>query len=168
MAVEAGADLIGFHFCDSDRRVSPEQARSIIEELLVRPKIVGVFIDETPDEVRQIAEFVDLDLLQLHGSEQPGFEAGRPVMKVLKVKEGRVPGADGWPDPIMLDSWSGDQRGGTGRTWDWEAARQPLGSPKGFIAGGRQPGNAGKVGARSSPPGLAVSTGGGAPPWGQS
>ncbi|TMF70864.1 MAG: phosphoribosylanthranilate isomerase [Chloroflexi bacterium] len=159
MAVEAGADLIGFHFCDSDRRVSPEEARSIIEELLVRPKIVGVFIDETPDEVRQIAEFVDLDLLQLHGSEQPGFEAGRPVMKVLKVKEGRVPGADGWPDPIMLDSWSGDQRGGTGRTWDWEAARQLLGSRKVFIAGGLQPGNVGKVVSEFRPYGVDVSSG---------
>ena len=159
MAVEAGADLIGFHFCDSDRRVSPEQARSIVEELLVRPKIVGVFIDETPDEVRQIAEFVDLDLLQLHGSEQPGFEAGRPVMKVLKVKEGRVPGADGWPDPIMLDSWSGDQRGGTGRTWDWEAARQLLGSRKVFIAGGLQPGNVGKVVSEFRPYGVDVSSG---------
>jgi len=159
MAVEAGADLIGFHFCDSDRRVSPEQARSIIEELLVRPKIVGVFIDEAPDEVRQIAEFVDLDLLQLHGSEQPGFEAGRPVMKVLKVKEGRVPGADGWPDPIMLDSWSGDQRGGTGRTWDWEAARRLLGSRKVFIAGGLQPGNVGKVVSEFRPYGVDVSSG---------
>jgi len=159
MAVEAGADLIGFHFCDSDRRVSPEEARSIIEELLVRPKIVGVFIDEAPDEVRQIAEFVDLDLLQLHGSEQPGFEAGRPVMKVLKVKEGRVPGADGWPDPIMLDSWSGDQRGGTGRTWDWEAARQLLGSRKVFIAGGLQPGNVGKVVSEFRPYGVDVSSG---------
>jgi len=159
MAVEAGADLIGFHFCDSDRRVSPEQARSIIEELLVRPKIVGVFIDEAPDEVRQIAEFVDLDLLQLHGSEQPGFEAGRPVMKVLKVKEGRVPGADGWPDPIMLDSWSSDQRGGTGRTWDWEVARRLLGSRKVFIAGGLQPGNVGKVVSEFRPYGVDVSSG---------
>ena len=159
MAVEAGADLIGFHFCDSDRRVSPEEARSIIEELLVRPKIVGVFIDETPDEVRQIAEFVDLDLLQLHGSEQPGFEAGRPVMKVLKVKEGRVPVADGWPDPIMLDSWSGDQRGGTGRTWDWEVARRLLGSRKVFIAGGLQPGNVGKVVSEFRPYGVDVSSG---------
>jgi len=159
MAVEAGADLIGFHFCDSDRRVSPEQARSIVEELLVRPKIVGVFIDEAPDEVRQIAEFVDLDLLQLHGSEQPGFEAGRPVMKVLKVKEGRVPGADGWPDPIMLDSWSSDQRGGTGRTWDWEVARRLLGSRKVFIAGGLQPGNVGKVVSEFRPYGVDVSSG---------
>jgi phosphoribosylanthranilate isomerase len=159
MAVEAGADLIGFHFCDSDRRVSPEEARSIIEELQVRPKIVGVFIDETPDEVRQIAEFVDLDLLQLHGSEQSGFEAGRPVMKVLKVKDGRVPGADGWPDPIMLDSWSSDQRGGTGRTWDWEVARRLLGSRKVFIAGGLQPGNVGKVVSEFRPYGVDVSSG---------
>ena len=159
MAVEAGADLIGFHFCDSDRRVSPEQARSIIEELLVRPKIVGVFIDEAPDEVRQIAEFVDLDLLQLHGSEQPGFEAGRPVMKVLKVKEGRVPGADGWPDPIMLDSWSADQRGGTGRTWDWELARPLLAARQVFIAGGLEPGNVGKVVSEFRPYGVDVSSG---------
>ena len=159
MAVEAGADLIGFHFCDSDRRVSPEEARSIIEELLVRPKIVGVFIDETPDEVRQIAEFVDLDLLQLHGSEQPGFEAGRPVMKVLKVKEGRVPGADGWPDPIMLDSWSADQRGGTGQTWDWDRARDLLSTRKVFIAGGLQPGNVSKVVSSFKPYGVDVSSG---------
>ena len=159
MAVEAGADLIGFHFCDSDRRVSPEEARSIIEELLVRPKIVGVFIDETPDEVRQIAEFVDLDLLQLHGSEQPGFEAGRPVMKVLKVKEGRVPGADGWPDPIMLDSWSADQRGGTGQTWDWDRARDLISTRKVFIAGGLQPGNVSKVVSSFKPYGVDVSSG---------
>ena len=84
-AVEAGADLIGFHFCDSDRRVSPEEAKAIVDELFVRPKIVGVFIDESPEEVRRIAEYVDLDLVQLHGSEQPGFDAARPVMKVLKV-----------------------------------------------------------------------------------
>jgi len=159
MAVEAGADLIGFHFCDSDRRVSPEQARSIIEELLVRPKIVGVFIDEAPDEVRQIAEFVDLDLLQLHGSEPPGFEAGRPVMKVLKVKDGEVPRAADWPDPIMLDSWSADQRGGTGRTWDWDAARAVLESRRVFIAGGLQPGNVGKVVSEFRPYGVDVSSG---------
>ena len=60
-AVDAGADLIGFHFCDSDRRVSPEEAKAIVDELFVRPKIVGVFIDESPEEVRRIAEYVDLD-----------------------------------------------------------------------------------------------------------
>src|SRR6266704_5522427 len=69
-AVEAGADMIGFHFCNSDRRVSPEDAKAILDELMVRPKIVGVFIDEYPGEVRRIADFLDLDLLQLHRSEE--------------------------------------------------------------------------------------------------
>jgi phosphoribosylanthranilate isomerase len=158
-AAEAGADMIGFHFCDSPRRVSPDEARAILEELLVRPKIVGVFIDESPDEVRRIADLLDLDLLQLHGSEQPGFEAGRPVMKVLKVREGQVPDADAWPDPIMLDSWSADQRGGTGQAWDWELARPLLSSRKVFIAGGLEPGNVGKVVSGFKPYGVDVSSG---------
>jgi len=158
-AAEAGADMIGFHFCDSPRRVSPDEARAILDELPVRPRIVGVFIDESPDEVRRIADLLDLDLLQLHGSEQPGFEAGRPVMKVLKVREGRVPDADAWPDPIMLDSWSADQRGGTGRAWDWELARPLLSSRKVFIAGGLEPGNVGKVVSGFKPYGVDVSSG---------
>ncbi len=158
-AVEAGADLIGFHFCDSDRRVSPEEAKTIVDELPVRPRIVGVFIDQHPDEVRRIAEYVDLDLLQLHGSEAPGFEAGRPVMKVLKVREGEVPGAGYWPDPIMLDTWSEDQRGGTGRTWAWELARPLVESRRVFIAGGLQPGNVGKVVSELRPYGVDVSSG---------
>ncbi len=158
-AVEAGADLIGFHFCTSDRRVQPEEAKAIVDELSVRPKIVGVFIDESADEVRRIAEYVDLDLLQLHGSERPGFDGGRPVMKVLKVRDGRVPAADDWPDPIMLDSWSADQRGGTGRTWEWELARPLLASRRVFIAGGLEPGNVGKVVSEFKPYGVDVSSG---------
>jgi phosphoribosylanthranilate isomerase len=158
-AVEAGADLIGFHFCPSPRRISPEQARDIVDELLVRPTVVGVFIDEDPTEVRNIAGFVGLDLLQLHGSEAPGFEAGRPVMKVLKVKDGEIPGADDWPDPIMLDSWSPDQQGGTGRTWDWELARPLITARKVFIAGGLEPGNVGKVVSAFKPYGVDVSSG---------
>ena len=158
-AIEAGADLLGFHFCRSDRRVTPEEARAIVNALSLRPTIVGVFIDQDADEVRDIAEFVGLDLLQLHGSEPVGYEAGRPVMKVLKVKDGHVPDAGAWPDPIMLDSWSADQRGGTGRTWDWESARELLGSRRVFIAGGLQPGNVSSVVTTFKPYGVDVSSG---------
>lgn len=159
LAAEAGADLIGFHFCRSDRRVTPEEAKAIVDEMPVRPRIVGVFIDQPASEVREIAELVDLDLLQLHGSEAPGFDAGRPVMKVLKVRDGEIPDADGWPDPIMLDSWSADQRGGTGRTWDWEAARRLLQSRQVFIAGGLRPGNVGSLVSEFRPYGVDVSSG---------
>ena len=158
-AVESGADLIGFHFCDSARRLSPDAAKLILDELDVRPKVVGVFIDQPPDEVRSIADYLDLDLIQLHGSEGPGFDAGRPVMKVLKVWDGEISGADDWPDPIMLDSWSADQRGGTGRTWDWELARPLLADRKVFIAGGLEPGNVGKVVGGFKPYGVDVSSG---------
>jgi phosphoribosylanthranilate isomerase len=159
MAVESGADLLGFHFCTSDRRVTPEEAKGIIDGLAVRPKIVGVFLDQSENEVRQIADFVELDLVQLHGSEHRGFDAGKPVIKVLKVRHGVIPGADDWPDPIMLDSWSVDQRGGTGRTWDWELARPLLSTRRVFIAGGLEPGNVGKVVSEFKPWGVDVSSG---------
>ncbi len=158
-AVEAGADLLGFHFCSSERHVTPEEAKRIIDGLAVRLTITGVFIDQDQDEVRQIADFVGLDLLQLHGSELPGFDAGRPAMKVLKVRDGEIPGAGDWPDPVMLDSWSADQRGGTGRTWDWELARPLLSTRKVFIAGGLEPGNVGKVVSGFKPYGVDVSSG---------
>jgi phosphoribosylanthranilate isomerase len=159
LAAESGADLLGFHFCTSDRRVTPEEAKDIIEGLAVRPKIVGVFLNQSEDEVRQIADFVDLDLVQLHGSEHPGFDAGKPAIKVLKVRDGAIPGAEDWPDPIMVDSWSADQRGGTGRTWDWELARPLLSMRRVFIAGGLEPGNVGKVVSEFKPYGVDVSSG---------
>jgi phosphoribosylanthranilate isomerase len=158
-AIEAGADLLGFHFCSSDRRVTPEAAKAIVDGLSLRLTIVGVFIDQDADEVRQIGDFVGLDLLQLHGSEPAGYDAGRPVMKVLKVRDGQIPDAGAWPDPIMLDSWSADQRGGTGQTWDWDSARELLSTRRVFIAGGLQPGNVSKVVSNFKPYGVDVSSG---------
>jgi phosphoribosylanthranilate isomerase len=158
-AAAAGADLIGFHFCDSSRRVTPEEARDIVDALDVRPRVVGVFIDEEPAEVRRIAKLVGLDLVQLHGSEAPLFDAGVPAMKVLKVRDGVVPDASAWDDPIMLDSWSHDQRGGTGRTWPWETARELIRARSVFIAGGLEPGNVGTVVREFRPYGVDVSSG---------
>ncbi|MGH7763923.1 MAG: phosphoribosylanthranilate isomerase [Candidatus Dormibacteraceae bacterium] len=158
-AAEAGADMLGFHFCTSRRRIAPEAAKAIIDGLDVRPALVGVFIDQSEDEVRQVASFLGLDLLQLHGSEPPGFTAGKPVIKVLKVKDDRILGAEHWPDPLMIDSWSADQQGGTGRTWDWDLARPLLAARRVFIAGGLEPGNVGEVVSRFKPYGVDVSSG---------
>ncbi|HEY1420980.1 MAG TPA: phosphoribosylanthranilate isomerase [Candidatus Dormibacteraeota bacterium] len=158
-AADSGADLLGFHFCTSRRRVSPEEAKAIIDALDVRPTIVGVFIDQSEDEVREVAGFVGLDLIQLHGSEPVGFQAGKPVVKVLKARDGAIRGAEHWPDPVMVDSWSADQQGGTGRTWDWELARPLLATRRVFIAGGLEPGNVGDVVTRFKPYGVDVSSG---------
>ncbi len=159
VAVEAGAALIGFHFCSSLRRVSPEEARAIVDGLERRPLVVGVFIDQPEAEVAQVAEFVGLDLVQLHGSEPPGFASPRPVVKALKVRDGAVPDAAAWPDPVLLDSWSPDQRGGTGRAWDWDAARALVAGRQVIVAGGLHPGNVGEVVRRLRPHGVDVSSG---------
>jgi len=161
-AAEAGADLVGFHFCSSRRRVTPEAARAMVQELDGagrRPRLVGVFIDQPEEEVERVVELVGLDAVQLHGSEAPGFRAPRPVIKALKVRDGAVPDAAGWPDPILLDSWSPDQRGGTGRAWDWEAARPLLASRRVIVAGGLHPGNVGEVVRTLRPHGVDVSSG---------
>src|ERR687884_337466 len=90
-AAEAGADLIGFHFCSSRRRITPAEAARIIDALPRRPLLVGVFMDQPVDEVQRIAAELPLDLVQLHGEEPPGFASGLPVMKVLKVRHGKLP-----------------------------------------------------------------------------
>jgi phosphoribosylanthranilate isomerase len=159
-AATAGADALGFHFCSSLRRVTPEDAHAMVEALDRRPVLVGVFIDQPEAEVAQVAEFVGLDWVQLHGSEPAGYRSPRPVVKALKVRDGALPpGADAWPDPILLDSWSPDQRGGTGTTWDWTAARELVASRHVIVAGGLHPGNVGEVVRRLRPHGVDVSSG---------
>jgi phosphoribosylanthranilate isomerase len=159
-AAEAGADMLGFHFCSSRRRITVDEASSIVAGLPARrPRLVGVFIDQTEAEVSEVAELVGLDAVQLHGSERPGFDCGRPVIKVLKVRDGVVPDASGWPDPVLLDTWSEDQRGGTGTTWDWRAASELASRRQVIVAGGLNPGNVAEVVRGCRPHGVDVSSG---------
>lgn len=159
-AAEAGADLLGFHFCRSERRISPDDAATIIQQLPEGPALVGVFIDSAPAEVEEVADFLGLDVVQLHGSERPPFDVEPLVMKALKVRDGRLPaGAELWPDPILLDSWSADSRGGTGKAWDWRLAEALTVTRKVFVAGGLSPSNVGEVVRRLRPYGVDVSSG---------
>jgi len=158
-AAAAGADMIGFHFCSSLRRVTPEAALAIAESLDRRPGLVGVFIDQSPEEVRQVADFVGLDYVQLHGSEAAGYPAPRPLIKALKVRDGVLPDADAWPDPILLDSWTKDGRGGTGEAWNWELARPLIERRKVILAGGLTVLNVRDAVVRYRPHGVDVSSG---------
>lgn len=158
-AVRAGADMLGFHLCPSRRRIEPEAVERIVGGLSRRPTLVGVFIDEEPARVDELADRLGLDLVQLHGSEQPGYPSARPMIKVLKVRDGVVPTGEGWPDPVMLDSWSADQRGGTGLRWDWSRAGALLESRQVMIAGGLDASSVGTLIRTHRPWGVDVSSG---------
>lgn len=162
-AARAGADLLGFHFCPSPRRIAPEVARDIVAEVRALPgripDIVGVFIDPTEAEVEATVRLVGLDRVQLHGREAPGFRASRPILKVLRVRETGIEDDRRWPDPILLDSWSADGRGGTGRTWRWDLAETLARRRAVMLAGGLRPDNVADAVRSLRPFGVDVSSG---------
>ena len=91
LAVEAGADAIGFVFWRrSPRNLTPERAAAIAREIPDAILRVGVFVDASAPEIKAAAEAVGLDLLQLHGEEPPAALAGlsRPVLKAVRVGRG--------------------------------------------------------------------------------
>src|SRR6266567_9475882 len=146
-AAEAGADMLGFVFCEqSPRRVALETAAEIVRAM--PPFIVkaGVFVN-APEELvfRAIAE-CGLSLLQFHGDEWPEYCAqfGVMSMKAFRIRDAESLRAlpDYKTDAWLLDAYSPDKAGGTGETFNWDLAveAQRLGRPI-FLAGGLTPAN---------------------------
>ena len=153
-AVESGADLLGFNFVrTSPRYVTPATARRIVKKLPARVSAVGVFQDEAEAKMLAIARSVGLDQLQLHGDETPDEVARlRRRMRVIKALRVKKPfraaqvAAYRRADAILLDAYSRKARGGTGKTFDWQVARQAQRQGRRiFLAGGLTPENVGEA-----------------------
>lgn len=150
-AVDSGADEIGFNFYEkSARYIPPEAAREIANDLNSSVTKVGVFVNETKERILEVADFVGLDAIQLHGDETNDFIQNlrqlseRYVIKAARIKVGETLGQySGAPvDAILLDSFSPNEYGGSGNTFDWELADE-LGSLNcdTYVAGGLTPDN---------------------------
>ena len=148
-AVESGADALGFNFYRrSPRYIAPEDARHIVGQLPATVMCVGVFVNESePDDVARIAELVGLRGVQLHGDESTQY--CRALHGLFRIKALRA-GPDFEPqqvkdyetDAILLDAYTTDARGGTGRIVDWEVAKRVRELvPQLFLAGGLSPEN---------------------------
>lgn len=88
LAVEAGADALGFIFVEhTPRFVTPEQVASIIRRLPPFVTPVGVFWDHPRGHVKAVAETCGLRALQFHGDEPPEDLAGYdlPIIKTIKL-----------------------------------------------------------------------------------
>lgn len=142
-AVRFGADMIGFVLAKSPRQVSPEVVREIVREL---PPVltVGVFVNSSPQWVNEVRSFCGLDIAQLHGdeTEDDAMLVGGRVFKVLRVRGGATLDEHAYPTAtLLLDTYSPEARGGTGRTFDWNAAVEIAGKRPIILAGGLTPEN---------------------------
>lgn len=88
IAATSGTDFLGFIFAESSRKIEPEAAAKIVKELPASVKTVGVFANQTEEEVRKIASVVGLDYIQLHGEESAEFSKNMPlpVIKAFSIK----------------------------------------------------------------------------------
>ena len=172
---KAGADLIGLVFAFSPRQISEESAAEVVTALTTS-KSVGVFVDNTPDEINRIAETTGLSMAQLHGEEKPEIvkKLRIPCIKAFRVAgPGFIDEVSGWiakcgkmrPEAILLDAFSPVAAGGTGETFNWEYVSRAVASgemddmPPMILAGGLNPANVADAITTLNPWGVDCSSG---------
>jgi phosphoribosylanthranilate isomerase len=143
LAVEAGADAVGFVFAPSPRQVTAGEAAAIVRKLPGEIEKIGVFVDATLEEIYAAARASGLTGVQLHfeaGAELPGRLRQRlgPALRVLRVAHFEAAHAEKWArklaeyagdpnvDGVLVDSRTATAAGGTGVAFDWAAAAAAL------------------------------------------
>ena len=141
--VDAKPDYMGLVFAPSKRQVTVDEAKILVEELHKQYamkynsaveqsgndeiKTVGVFVNETLDNLVTIAKEVNLDAVQLHGDEDEAFiqalkeKTDVEVWKAVQICS--AADAEAWidssADMLLFDAYHKDERGGTGKVFDW-------------------------------------------------
>lgn len=163
IAADAGADYIGFVFAPSKRKISPKKAAMIVKQIDSPVKKVGVFVNEAPENINRIAHEVGLDIIQLHGDELPSIvnQLAYPTIKAYSIDQ--VIGMDNIPFPsnyLLIDSPPTIYRGGSGKIFDWQLAKElPIPSHRLILAGGLTPENVQQAIATVQPACVDVSSG---------
>ncbi len=164
MAIEAGADALGFVFHGkSPRFITPDNAAEIIRKLPPFVTTVGLFVNPDIGFVNSTADSCGIDIIQLHGDETADFcsRVNRRVVKVFRIrneeslssiKDYRVAG-------FLLDAYSPEAYGGTGKTFNWDIARDAKKYGPVILAGGLSPENVRQAIERVKPYAVDVSSG---------
>jgi phosphoribosylanthranilate isomerase len=127
-AAECGTDALGFIFYPkSPRYVPPEKAKEIIQKLPGEMTRVGVFVNQEIQEVKEVAKFCDLSLIQLHGDESPRYCSKLPGFSLIKAVSPRAESdilkSREYPvGAILVDAYEPGRYGGTGKISDWGLA----------------------------------------------
>ena len=166
-AVEAGVNLLGFNFWPgTSRYIPPEEAAPLIRSVPSHVWTVGVFVDETPERVLEIAALTGVTVLQFHGNESPEYLdrlGSLRKIKAFKVGNGFNPdelGRYASAYAFLLDGWvAGGMPGGTGQVFDWSLAERARVHGKIILAGGLNPRNVAEAIRQTQPWGVDVCSG---------
>ena len=133
-------DFIGFVFADSKRKVTPDLARQMKQNLDDSIQSVGVFVDAAIDEILEIHKRGIIDMAQLHGSESEDYieklkKKSNNQLKIINAIEmddekDLLEYDNSIADYLLLDSGKG-----SGKTFDWRLIRKDL-KKEFFLAGG--------------------------------
>ncbi|MDH3734292.1 MAG: phosphoribosylanthranilate isomerase [Gemmatimonadota bacterium] len=170
-AVDSGADYIGVVFAERARRVRPAEAASVIRAVYGRAHGVGVFVDETEDDLLGYWSVVGFDIAQLHGSESADLcdrlrTQGLGVWKAIRPRsrDELMTGLaeySGSVDAILIEGFSTSAAGGTGTAFphEWLDGVERTALPDIVLAGGLDPDNVAVAIAAVAPDIVDVSSG---------
>ena len=179
--VDAKPDYMGLVFAPSKRQVTVDQAKILVEELHRgyakkygsdtehdkndTIKTVGVFVNETVENLVTIANEANLDVVQLHGDEDEAFiqslkeRTNVEVWKAVQIRSAAdvETWIDSSADMLLFDAYHKDERGGTGEVFDWsslDAFERPF-----MLAGGIDSTNVARAIRTVRPYGIDISSG---------
>ena len=165
-AIDAGADYLGFNFYPKGVRFIKTEACAEITSILRKEhpniRLVGVFVNYSVDEVKNILGTCSLDLAQLHGDETPeifaqlaprAFRAFRGIPSdITGYERNDVPA-------LLVDAAVKGMYGGSGVTADWSAAAELAKKYPLLLAGGLNPENVADAVRQVKPWGVDVASG---------
>ena len=169
-AIECGADALGFNlFVGSSRYLDVEAARAWLTNLPPEVTKVAILVDPPWERAVTISRYPFIDSLQLHGDESPEFcrrAAARGIQftKALRVSDetNSIEKREYFTKSVLLDSSSGSGFGGSGKTFDWDRARQFIERNPDLrvtLAGGLTPENVARAIEEVGPAWVDVTTG---------
>ena len=144
LAVDAGSTHVGMIFAERSPRKVGDQAAEIAEMARQKgAKTVGVFQDQPPEFVTDMADRLGLDVVQLHGREEVALfrHSGREIWAACVIGDTTELERDG-ADRILYDTKANGLSGGTGQVFDWAKVLGRAQLPNAFLAGGINPSNA--------------------------
>jgi phosphoribosylanthranilate isomerase len=162
-AVREGATAIGMVFWPkSPRRVDPTIAAEIVATLPADVLTVGVFVNATVEEIREVVTSTGIRVVQLHGDEPTSYidAIDQPIFRSATL-DNVVDVAHDWPadTTLLLDKADPVRRGGTGEVVDWSRAANVARERRLVLAGGLTPDNIEEAIMTVRPYGVDVSSG---------